>query len=153
MACYQRQTLVLIIYHTSELATSLATSTRLHILLGLQSDRLYSVAAVAAPASVPQQAEEKRERAASPSAGPPVLASVPLGGASGLYTGDEPLCTPRAPHTWQHVSERHVRHLRTSFVVFFHCTSQKVHTADASRPLGGQAPHLPGNRSDQTTPG
>jgi hypothetical protein len=53
MAFYQRPTLVLTIYHTSELATSLATSTRLHI-LGLQSDRLRPVAAVAAPVSVPQ---------------------------------------------------------------------------------------------------
>jgi hypothetical protein len=57
MACYQRPTLVLIIYHTSELATSLATSTRLHI-LGLQSDRLHPVAVAAAPASVPQQARK-----------------------------------------------------------------------------------------------
>jgi hypothetical protein len=60
MACYQRPTLVLTIYHTSELVTSLATSTRQHT-LGLQSDRLYPVAAVAAPASVPQQAEKQRE--------------------------------------------------------------------------------------------
>jgi hypothetical protein len=111
------------------------------------------MAAVAAPASVPQQAEERRERSAGPSAGPPVLAWVPLGGASGSYTGDETFWTPHAPHTWQHVSARRMPHLRTSSVVFFHCTSQKVHTADASRPLGGQAPHLPGNRSDQTTLG
>jgi hypothetical protein len=62
MACYQRPTLVLTIYHTSELATSLATSTRLHI-LGLQSDRLHPMAAVAAPTSVPQQARKaKREQ-------------------------------------------------------------------------------------------
>jgi hypothetical protein len=59
MACYQRPTLALTIYHTSELATSLATSTRLHT-LGLQSDRLHPMAAVAAPASVPQQAQEKQ---------------------------------------------------------------------------------------------
>jgi hypothetical protein len=104
------------------------------------------MAAVAAPASVPQLAEERRERSAGPSAGPPVFASVPLGGASGSYTGDGPFWTPRAPHTW-HVSARHMPHLRISSIVFFHCTSQKVHTADASRPLGGQAPHLAGNRS------
>jgi hypothetical protein len=62
MACYQRPTLVLTIYHTSELATSLATSTRLHI-LGLQSDRLHPMAAVAASAFVPQQAgTAKREQ-------------------------------------------------------------------------------------------
>jgi ABC-type Na+ efflux pump permease subunit len=78
MACYQRPTLVLTIHHTSELATSLATSTRLHT-LGLQSGRLHPVAAVAAPAYVPQYAEERRERSAGPGAGPPVLASVPLG--------------------------------------------------------------------------
>jgi hypothetical protein len=54
MACYQRPTLVLTIYHTSELATSLAASTRLHI-LGLQSYCPHPMAAVAAPASVPQQ--------------------------------------------------------------------------------------------------
>jgi hypothetical protein len=36
-------------------------------------------------------------------------------------------------------------HIRTHTVVFFHCTSQKVHTEDASRPNDEQAPHLPGN--------
>jgi hypothetical protein len=63
----------------------------------------------------------------------------PSRGASGSYTGDGPFWTPHAPHIWQH-------DLRTSSVVFFHCTSQKVHSADASRPLGGQAPYLPETR-------
>jgi hypothetical protein len=63
MACYQQPTLVLTtIYHTSELATRLATSTRLHA-LDLQSDRLCPVAVAAALASVPQQARKaKREK-------------------------------------------------------------------------------------------
>jgi hypothetical protein len=97
--------------HLSELATSLATSTRLHILV-LQSDRLHPVAAVAAPASVPhKQKKEESGQSAGPSAGPPVLASVPLGEASGSYTGDGPFWTRHAPHTWQHVSARHMPHL------------------------------------------
>jgi hypothetical protein len=51
--------------------------------------------------------------------------------------GGGPFSTLHALYTWQHVSAHHMPHLRTSSVVFFYCTSQKVHTADASRPLGG----------------
>jgi hypothetical protein len=43
-----------------------------------------------------------------PSAGHPVFASVPLGGAFGSFTGTVgPFWTPYAPHTW-HVSARHM---------------------------------------------
>jgi hypothetical protein len=98
---------VLTIYHTSELATSLAISIRLHI-LGPQSDRLHPVAAVVAPASVPQSAEERRERSAGPIAGPPVLASVPLGGSIRfVHRGRTILDSPCSPHLAARVCTSH----------------------------------------------
>jgi hypothetical protein len=87
------------------------------------------MAAVVAPASVPQQAEDRRERPAGPSAGSPVLASGPQGGAFGLAQGTDRSGLPMLPApgcTCLHVT-------CTSSVVFFHCTTPKAHAADAFR--------------------
>jgi hypothetical protein len=69
------------------------------------------MAAVAAPASIPQQTEETRQR-------PLILAQV-IPSSHLSLEGGRSVCSIRswashAPHAWHHVSAQHVCHLQTS---------------------------------------
>jgi hypothetical protein len=98
------------------------------------------MAAVAAPASILQQAEANKTASTDPSAGPPVFASVgpSRGGVRFAHS-----IKSWATHAWHHVSAQHVCHLRPCpQTVLSQCTIA-VHAADVPRPIStGKLHHL-----------